>query len=140
MLPANRIRILLRLDAAEALRSRWAVISSLLYLSLAAFFVLSGLRESALLGFISSGDFCLNGLRNRDLQARLFAAPPSDPREAKRRSAKLTRWIRLLRAHGLLRKVPHTHRYLVTESGRKALTAIATARRATVAQLSALAA
>jgi hypothetical protein len=97
-------------------------------------------EDAALLGFISSGDFFLNGLRNRDLQARLFAVPPSDPREAKRRSAKVSRSIRLLRAHGLLRRVPHTHRYLVTESGRKALTAIATARRATIAQLTALAA
>ena len=96
--------------------------------------------DAALLRVVASGDFLLNGLRNRDLQKRLYAAPPLDQKEAKRRSAKVSRLIRLLRAHGLLRKVTGTHRYQVTESGRKILTAIAAARRATVAQLSAMAA
>lgn len=34
------------------------------------------------------------------------------------RSSRL-RKLRLLRAHGLIRKLPHTHRYLVTEPGRR---------------------
>jgi hypothetical protein len=59
---------------------------------------------------------------------------------ARKRSARVSRLIRMTRAHGLLKKVPHTHRYQVTDHGRKALTAIATARRATVAELSKLAA
>ncbi|MEK7675098.1 MAG: hypothetical protein AAB676_04585, partial [Verrucomicrobiota bacterium] len=37
------------------------------------------------------------------------------------------RKLRLLRAHGLIRKVPHTHRYLVTQSGRAVLTALVAA-------------
>lgn len=96
--------------------------------------------DAALLAWISRGEFAINGLRNRDLQTHLFPTPAADEREARRRSARGSRLLRILRAHGLLRKVPHTHRYLVTDHGRKALTAIAAARSATVAQLSKLAA
>jgi hypothetical protein len=38
-------------------------------------------------------------------------------------------------SHGILQKVPRTHRYQVTTAGRKAITAILTARQATIAQL-----
>ncbi|NUN13054.1 MAG: ABC transporter permease subunit [Myxococcales bacterium] len=40
-----------RLDFAEALRSRWALLCALLYAGLGCVFVLVGMRESALLGF-----------------------------------------------------------------------------------------
>jgi hypothetical protein len=48
--------------------------------------------------------------------------------------------LRLLRAHGLLRKISGTHRYVVTEGGRKIITALLAARQADVEQLTALAA
>ena len=91
--------------------------------------------DSRLLGAISRGEFTLNGVRNRDLQRLLFDAPANSPQEARRRSAKVSRLLRLLRAHGLLSKAPHTHRYQVTVPGRKALTAVLAARRATIAEL-----
>src|SRR4051794_22997497 len=56
----------------------------------------------------------ISGLRNRDLQALLFDEPAADDRERRRRSGRGTRKLRLLRAHGRLRKVPHTHRDLVS--------------------------
>jgi hypothetical protein len=90
--------------------------------------------DSALLEAVGRGEFVLNGLRNRDLQGLLFAAPAS-PDQAKRRSARVSRQLRMLRAHGILQKVPRTHRYQVTPAGRKAITAILTARQATIAQL-----
>jgi hypothetical protein len=96
--------------------------------------------DANLLEAISRGEFTINGLRNRDLQALLWGAKAPNEAEARKRSARVSRLIRMLRAHGLLRKVPHTHRYQVTDHGRKALTAIATARRATVAELFKLAA
>lgn len=97
-------------------------------------------EDAALLQAVSRGEFVINGLRNRDLQKLMWSTVAPNQAEARRRSAKISRQIRMLRAHGLLKKVPHTHRYLVTEGGRKALTAIAVARRATVAELSKLAA
>ena len=48
--------------------------------------------------------------------------------------------LALLRAHGILKKVPHSHRYHVTEQGRVMVTALLTARRANVKQLEQLAA
>jgi hypothetical protein len=91
--------------------------------------------ESRLLAAISRGEFSLNGLRNRDLRPLLFDLPASSPEQARRQSARVSRLLRLLRAHGLLQKVPRTHRYQVTAAGRKALTAILAARHATIAQL-----
>jgi hypothetical protein len=43
--------------------------------------------------------------------------------------------LRLLRAHGLIQKVPKTHRYLVTEPGRRAITALLAVRNASIERL-----
>jgi DNA-binding PadR family transcriptional regulator len=48
--------------------------------------------------------------------------------------------LRLLRAHGLLQKVPKTRRYQVTPAGRTILAALFAAWNAKVSQLTALAA
>ena len=96
--------------------------------------------DAALLEAVSRGEFALNGLRNRDLQRLLFATEPASPEEARRRCAQITRKLRLLRAHGILLKVTHTHRYQVTDTGRNILTAILTARKTPVNQLLAKAA
>ena len=96
--------------------------------------------DVALLQAVNRGEFTLNGLRNRDLQALLFTTPAGSAVEKRRRSAAVSRLLRLLRAHGLIQKVPRTHRYQVTTAGRKAITALQTARQATLAQLSSLAA
>ncbi len=92
-------------------------------------------QDSALLEAVGRGEFVINGLRNRDLQRLLFDTQPGSPQEAKRRSAQVSRKLRMLRAHGLLQKVSRTHRYQVTAAGRKAITAILTARQASVAEL-----
>jgi hypothetical protein len=60
------------------------------------------------------GGFLINGLRNRDLCALLYPRGPADAAEQRRRSAAVTRKLRMLRAHGLLHKVPHTHRMATT--------------------------
>lgn len=86
------------------------------------------------------GPLCVSGFRNRDLQAIFFPTPAKTPREARSRSASITRKLRLLRAHGIISKVPGSHRYLLTSSARKATTAILTALRSTVRQLTPLAA
>jgi hypothetical protein len=92
--------------------------------------------DMALLAGVSRGEFTLNGLRNRDLRQVLYgderAVPPA---EVRRRAGRVTRQLRLLRAHGLLQKVPHTHRYQVTSQGRQIITAILTACHTPIAQL-----
>jgi hypothetical protein len=96
--------------------------------------------DHVLLAAVNRGDFVLQGLRNRDLQRLLFTAPASDDTERRRRSAWVSRQLRLLRAHGIIQKIPTTHRYQVTASGRKVLSAIFAAWNAKLSSLTALAA
>lgn len=96
--------------------------------------------DTPLLKAINRGEFTIAGFRNRDLQAIFYSTPASSPSEQRRRSAAISRKFRLLRAHGLISKVPHTHRYQLTPRGRKAIVAILTALSATIAQLTPLAA
>src|SRR5271166_6677082 len=71
-----------------------------------------------------------NGLRNRDLRGLLFPTEAASPKEQRRRSAAITRKLRLLRAHGLIQKVPKTHRYVVSTKGQQVITTVLAARDA----------
>jgi hypothetical protein len=95
-------------------------------------------EDARLLEAVSRGEFLLTGFRNGDLQGLLYCKP-APPEERRRRSAAVTRQIRLLRAHGLIRKIPRTHRYRVSDRGRMALAALLAARQADTAKLTAAA-
>jgi hypothetical protein len=86
--------------------------------------------DSNLLEAVSRPEFLINGLRNRDLRRLLYPTEPKDKTEQRRRSAAISRKLRLLRGHGLLQKVPKTHRYLVSAHGRTVITALLAARDA----------
>lgn len=96
-------------------------------------------HDAVLLQAISRGEFAINGLRNRDLRAILYPSKAC-PKEQRRQSGAVTRKLALLRAHGLVKKVSGTHRYVITEKGRHVTTALLAARRADVEQLTKLAA
>jgi hypothetical protein len=96
--------------------------------------------DRSLLAAVTRGEFTLSGFRNRDLQAFFFPSPPKTPSEARRRSAWITRKLRLLRAHGLISKIAGTHRYQLTPAARKVNVAVLTALRCTVGKLTELAA
>ena len=96
--------------------------------------------DTPLLKAINRGEFTISGVRNRDLQDIFYSTPALSPAERRRRSAAISRKLRLLRAHGLISKVPHTHRYQLTPRGRKAIVAILTALSSTVRQLTPVAA
>jgi hypothetical protein len=91
--------------------------------------------DAALLTAVSRHEFLLNGLRNRDLRRLLYPGPKPAAAEQRRQSAAVTRMLRLLRAHGLIQKVPKTHRYVVSEAGRRAMTALLAARNASTEEL-----
>ena len=97
-------------------------------------------EDASLLEAVSSGEFGINGFRNRDLRALLFSQNQPSEKDNRRESAVITRKIRLLRAHGLISKVPKTHRYVLTNKGRIAATALLTARNADTETLTKLAA
>jgi len=92
-------------------------------------------QDASLLEAISKAQFLIHGLRNRDLQAAFFTTPAKDEKEKHRRSAQIGRKLRMLRAHGLLHKLPHTHRYIVSDKGRQIITAILAARHADIEKL-----
>jgi hypothetical protein len=96
-------------------------------------------QDGALLEAINRGEFAIQGLRNRNLRALLFPGQAS-ARQQRRQAARVSRLLGLLRAHGILRKVPHTHRYHLTERGRTVVTALLTARQASTDELTKLAA
>ena len=96
--------------------------------------------DAALIEAIGRGEFNINGFRNRDLRRLLFSDAPVSKAEQKRRAAAVCRKLALLRAHHLIRKVAHTHRYQLTNAGRIAVTALNTARRASTQELTKLAA
>jgi hypothetical protein len=97
--------------------------------------------DAALLEAVSRHEFLINGLRNRDVRRLLYGADSAAaPADVRRRSAAVTRQLRLLRGHGLIDKVPRTHRYVVSEEGRRAMTALLAARHASTERLTGCAA
>ncbi len=73
-------------------------------------------------------------------QSHIYPLRPASPQQARRTSAAVSRKLRLLRAHGLIKKIPGSHRYLLTVEGRKLITLLMAARKADIEQLTAFAA
>jgi hypothetical protein len=90
--------------------------------------------DSALLQALQRGEWALSGLRNKDLRRALHPKAGSVAEE-KRRAARVSRLLALLRAHGILRKAGRSHRYYVSAGGRVQITALLAARQATPEQL-----
>ena len=90
-------------------------------------------HDLALLQAISDGRFTTSGFRNRDLRQMLF--PAQSTCSAKRQAAKVTRLLRILRAHRLIRKVQRSNRYLLTSKGTHLTAALFATRNATTKQL-----
>lgn len=88
--------------------------------------------DLALFRAVSHGEFVVNGFSNSDLRKILF--PDSDDQKATY-SSKVTRLIRILRAHHLIRKFPSQNRYRLTESGTQIIAAILTAQTISLAKL-----
>jgi hypothetical protein len=86
-------------------------------------------EDAALLAAIGDGAHLVNGFRNRDIRQQLYPDASDTTVERKRLSAAISRRLRMLRAHGLIQKVPKTHRYQVTPTGRTILAAVLTAAR-----------
>ncbi|MBV8070536.1 MAG: hypothetical protein JO270_11560 [Acidobacteriaceae bacterium] len=96
--------------------------------------------DGALLKMVSDPKWMVHGLRNRDVVGWLYGQEQVQQKESKRRSARATRLLRLLRGHGVLQKVSGTHRYQVTEQGRAKVQALLAAFNANPDELTAKAA
>ena len=60
--------------------------------------------------------------------------------ETRKHSAKIGRLFRILRTHGVIKKIPRTHRYLLTEKGTKLISALKTINESKICDLMNLAA
>lgn len=94
-----------------------------------------GTDDAVLLEAVNRGEFAINGFRNRDLRKHLYSKTTTDRKEQRRRSAAVTRKVRILRMHNLIKKVPKTHRYVLTAQGFKIITTLLAARCADAEKL-----
>lgn len=90
--------------------------------------------DGALLEIVGRGEFMIGGICNKDLRDALFPKS-ANAAESKRRSALVSRKLRMLRAHGIIHKIKGRNLYQVSETGRTILTAFLIARQASVNQL-----
>jgi len=77
--------------------------------------------EAALFEAVLRGEHAVQGFRNRDIRHALGWNRHRDPKLRAQAAARTTRLCRLLRAHGLIAKVPHTSYYRVTAKGHRVM-------------------
>jgi hypothetical protein len=85
--------------------------------------------DQALFAAVLKGEYALRGFRNRELAEQLAGPRPADEAERRRRCGRISRRIRLLRAHGLVCQVPRSRRYRVTARGQRFMSAAIHLRR-----------
>jgi hypothetical protein len=78
-------------------------------------------NESAVYAALLRGDYLLQGIRNEDLRKQLFAAAELDPVQRRHAAGRVTRLLRLLRAHKLIYKVLRTNYYRLTKKGQEVM-------------------
>jgi hypothetical protein len=77
-------------------------------------------QQNAVFARMLEGRFAIEGFRNADV-ASVLGAKPRNRAERRRRSVQASRHLKLLRVHGLIKKVPRSHRYRLTEQGLQVL-------------------
>lgn len=94
-------------------------------------------EDVELLLAIRRGEFCTNGFLNKNLVQILYPEIDefSTEKERKKTAARCTGKIRLLRAHGLIRKKPNSYRYVVSKKGNEIIPAILGYRECTLRKL-----
>jgi len=90
-------------------------------------------KDRSLIQAISTPMFSISGMTNGSLREIFRNEPGSAVKTQKQLSSKVSRQLRLLRDHGLIKKVPKQNRYYLTPKGRQ-LTAVLNATLAASAQ------
>ncbi|HSB12293.1 MAG TPA: hypothetical protein VLM38_22590, partial [Blastocatellia bacterium] len=93
--------------------------------------------DSRVFELLLKGENLIQGIRNRDLRTELFPAAELDPATRRKASARISRLIRLLRAHGLIYKVSKTNYHRITKKGHEVMATATTFRDSDVALLAA---
>ena len=69
--------------------------------------------DISILSAIASGEFCISGLQNKSLRTKM----------KNRNSGQISRILKRLRIHGLIKKVGRTYKYYITDIGRQVIIA-----------------
>jgi hypothetical protein len=93
--------------------------------------------DSKVFAVLLKGEYLIQGSRNRDLRKDLEPGEETDPISKRKASARISRLLRLLRAHGLIYKVPKTHYYRLTKKGQEVMTTATKFRDSNIALLAA---
>ncbi len=93
--------------------------------------------EVVLFRTLLNGAYAIQGIRNADLRHHLMPDADATPRARRHASARISRLLRLLRAHGLLRKVSGTRYYRITKNGHEVMTTALAFRETDIALLAA---
>jgi len=92
-------------------------------------------KDTALLQAIADPALVVGGITNKALQKMLGGTQWANGKTGKALSARISRHLRLLRDHGVIRKLPNQRKYLLTEKGRKLTTLISVILGASTEQL-----
>lgn len=92
-------------------------------------------RECPFFQAILRGEHFIQGFRNRDLRKMLGLNHSSDPLQRRRLTAHISRQLALYRAHGLIARIPGTHRFRITKKGQTAMPLALQLRTASLASL-----
>ncbi len=68
---------------------------------------------------IAKGEFLINGFNNKTIRNKIF-----NDSETQANINRMTRLLAKLRAHKIIKKVPHKNNYYLTNNGRKIITSI----------------
>src|SRR3989304_1500965 len=93
--------------------------------------------DATLLSAISRGEFLINGFPHRDLQPLLYPSAMENAATRRKISGKLSRQLRLLRAHGLIFRVIGTTLYRPTKRGLTVTAAVGKIRECDLLKLAA---
>lgn len=81
-------------------------------------------KDRELLMALANPAFALNGITNKNLQHQLKASAWANKKTGKPLSGRISRHLRILRAHGILRKSPNQNRYTLTTKGQQIITTL----------------
>ena len=94
-------------------------------------------EDAKFFAVIVRGEFLIQGFRNKDLRKHLMADLERNPQKRHQASARITRLLRLLRAHGLIYKVSKSNFYRITKKGHDVMTTAVKFRQSNIALLAA---
>lgn len=93
--------------------------------------------DSRVFEVLLKGENLIQGIRNRDLRMELIPGAELNTATRRKASARISRLLRLLRAHGLIYKVSKTNYHRITKKGQEIMATATTFRETNIALLAA---